>query len=609
MNYSPTASLGSEPLSLQTTPSSSRSATRQSSQQLQDLLDGGGDPFVSGSNRLSKSLYSSPVPREGRREGDRGTSLQSATIRDRFEKFFSLFSVKKSSGNRESEVEPFTEVSSSDVLVRPSFSGRSRSLEGAESRVGVSGVVEEVGIEVEEEMMLRNDETDGSDPQSSSSQERERETVDEESSVESTTTELPRNIAAESAVLAPHSPAALPASFPGGRGRRGVVSRQRASHSDSVTHTVHQVRERLRELAKSQNLAEEDPTPPGEKGDGGGCEGEGAGEKGDGGGCEGAGGMGDVGDQGGCEGLVTEGDQGGCEGAGDMGAEGGCEGVVSAGVPSSYPSQLPPGPLPAGPLPTGPLPTVDSSLTLVGSLSSSSLFSNHRLAADVTRSLDANQPGESPLPRSSSLGERRGSGLVMRKVSVCDWKSLANSTSFGTQTSIGDIDTNPSPVVLLDRLVTHGEMVHRGNPREIPLTELEGVDWFFYGGCPHGEELAQLQGQVALLHSQLLFERHQSLQHDRRSRRLLSQVRTAHRVREELERMVCVVCTVWCYVCVCHCSLCALISKDRAHLVCVVELSNPRAALLFQACSMIGLLCVLCVCVCCRGSSAGERRS
>ena len=47
-----------------------------------------------------------------------------------------------------------------------------------------------------------------------------------------------------------------------------------------------------------------------------------------------------------------------------------------------------------------------------------------------------------------------------------------------------------------------------------------------------------MQSQVALLHSQLLFERHQCLQHDRRSRRLLSQARTTHRVREELERLV-----------------------------------------------------------------------
>jgi hypothetical protein len=47
-----------------------------------------------------------------------------------------------------------------------------------------------------------------------------------------------------------------------------------------------------------------------------------------------------------------------------------------------------------------------------------------------------------------------------------------------------------------------------------------------------------MQSQVALLHSQLLFERYQCLQHARRNRRLLSKARNAHRIREELEHLV-----------------------------------------------------------------------
>ena len=126
------------------------------------------------------------------------------------------------------------------------------------------------------------------------------------------------------------------------------------------------------------------------------------------------------------------------------------------------------------------------------------------------------------------------SRLLMRRVSVCSRKGLGLSESGGRM----ETQLHPSPAVLLDQFVSHGEILHRGSARDIPLTELEGVDWAFYGCCPHSEELGVMQSQVALQHSQLLFERHQCLQHARRNRRLLSKARSGLQLREELVSLV-----------------------------------------------------------------------
>jgi hypothetical protein len=86
--------------------------------------------------------------------------------------------------------------------------------------------------------------------------------------------------------------------------------------------------------------------------------------------------------------------------------------------------------------------------------------------------------------------------------------------------------------------VSCGEVLHHGNLHSIPLTEQEGVDWNHFGGCPHSEEFRIMQSQVVLLHSQLLFERYQCVQHAKRNRRLLSKARSAAHVTEELVSLV-----------------------------------------------------------------------
>ncbi len=160
--------------------------------------------------------------------------------------------------------------------------------------------------------------------------------------------------------------------------------------------------------------------------------------------------------------------------------------------------------------------SVDSTTTLVGSCPSQPSGSEH--------------PDGGPKSR-----------LLMRRVSVCGRQGPSMNESSSNGVIMGEWPSSqatPSPVYLLDQFVAHGEVLHRGSPEDIPLSELEGTDWYFFGGCPHSEEVQMMQSQVALLHSQLLFERHQCLQHARRSRRLLSKARSGIQVTQELVQLV-----------------------------------------------------------------------
>ena len=177
------------------------------------------------------------------------------------------------------------------------------------------------------------------------------------------------------------------------------------------------------------------------------------------------------------------------------------------------------------------MPEVDSSNTLVGSSPNAGFLSHYMVSSCST-----NPPDGGTSPWIGSL-HNKGERLFMRRVSVCGRKGV----NFGTQMAMLDVSNlqfQPSPVALLDQLVSQGEVVHQGDARDIPLTELEGIDWFRFGGCPHSEELGKVHSQLALLHSQLLFERHQCLQHARRNRRLLRKASNARRVIEERDFLV-----------------------------------------------------------------------
>ena len=538
MNYSPTASVGGEPISRQpsnqATSTASVSTVKQQSMHFQDSFEGG-DPFIGGGNRLSQSLYVPPTSGGARKVGKRvlrdglqGVPPQSVSLKNRFEKFFSIFSSsRKSDGDCRSENEEFIEIFTSDVNRQPS----SRQNQSVDMGVrGVSGVqtvrgrvvpgdisevgVEEVGEEATEDLELGGVEGDNGASVSSEEDEqvlrsaqadggvqREEEEWETEGGEESgrrndsedtpnQSTMIPQCLT--SSVSEPHS-ALLPASFPGGRPQQDssrLVHRQRASQSDSVTHTVQQVRERLKQLAESQG----EMSLHRDRGDSSEEEEE---ERG----------------------WDTSTPKNRSHTLPPREVSGG--GVLS----EAHPSQL-----------SQPIKAVDCTATTSSSVPCSKFAASHSIA--MARSLDTIEAGVSSLT-GSLLTEQRGSGFQMRRISVCDRKSV----NFGTQTNAIDVENSstgftPSPVSLLDQLLSHGEIIHDGNAQDIPLTELEGIDWFRFGGCPHNEELGQMQSQVALLHSQLLFERYQCLQHARRNRHLLSKARSAHRTREELEHLV-----------------------------------------------------------------------
>lgn len=486
-NYSPTASVGGESLSRQPSNQTTAVSNTGIKTQSQEPLEGA--PFIS-SNRLTRSLYASPTSGEGARplDSQQRAPPQSVPIKRRFEKFFSIFSSRKS-GYIDNE--EFTEISSPDAI---QAGHRPTGQSGMKSSVDVRGVSgagvtregdcevggEEMGVEATEEANGSSGSTSSEYSESGAQIEVRGQPQEREDSA----TTVPPSTVPQSSISEPQR-SHLPASFPGSTQMPLDISRhvqrRRASQSESVAHTVLQVQEKLKQLAESQTVDE----------------------------------------------TSDEGQK-----DGEDGERYGCS------TPSGHPHTS---------VPTkecdhsenrvpNPINTVDSTNTLIGSVSSSNFVAHH--VATMARSLDANEAGETPL--SGSLHrERNFSGILMRRVSVCDRKGV-NS---GTQTNAGDLGGNlvdflPSPVVLLDRLVQHGEIMHEGDSQDIPLTELEGIDWFRFGGCPHNEELGQMQSQVALLHSQLLFERYQCLQHARRNRRLLSKARSAHRVREELEYLV-----------------------------------------------------------------------
>ena len=163
---------------------------------------------------------------------------------------------------------------------------------------------------------------------------------------------------------------------------------------------------------------------------------------------------------------------------------------------------------------------------------------------DVALSTDSNASLKLKTKSTSALSSLP-SRLFIRRVSVCHPDHRLASSSSCTELSNQSTNRNPtssvehpSPLSLLDQFVARGEVLHRGQFESIPLTELEGVDWNHFGGCPHSEEFGMMRSQVALLHSQLLFERHQCLQHAKRNRRLLSRARSATQVAEKLYSLV-----------------------------------------------------------------------
>ena len=100
------------------------------------------------------------------------------------------------------------------------------------------------------------------------------------------------------------------------------------------------------------------------------------------------------------------------------------------------------------------------------------------------------------------------------------------------------VSAPPSPAAVLDQYISNGNVLHKGCPRDLPLTDHPGTQWDHYGGCPHTEELRIKTGLAAVLQGQVLYERHQSQQHAKRNRRLMSKARSTAKLESEVLALV-----------------------------------------------------------------------
>ena len=116
-------------------------------------------------------------------------------------------------------------------------------------------------------------------------------------------------------------------------------------------------------------------------------------------------------------------------------------------------------------------------------------------------------------------------------------RSVLSSKRQRCNTRITSSVSSSSPAAILEQYVNCGLLIHSGK-EAISLTDMEGIDWNHYGGCPHSEELGVMTAYVAMLQSQVMFERYQCQQHSRRNRRLLSKARTASKLENEIVTLV-----------------------------------------------------------------------
>jgi hypothetical protein len=81
-----------------------------------------------------------------------------------------------------------------------------------------------------------------------------------------------------------------------------------------------------------------------------------------------------------------------------------------------------------------------------------------------------------------------------------------------------------SPLEILDRHLTLGSEICLKELNN-PLTSKKETDWTHFGGEPPNDEINVLKSHIALMHSQLLFERQQRESHATRNRRLLKKAK------------------------------------------------------------------------------------
>ena len=136
--------------------------------------------------------------------------------------------------------------------------------------------------------------------------------------------------------------------------------------------------------------------------------------------------------------------------------------------------------------------------------------------------------------------EELGSSLLIHRTVSSSFSSSSSPNRKDSSTGgiVGVVSSPLSPAASLDEYIQNGNVLHVGRLQDVSVTDLTGIDWDYFGGCPHSEELKIKTGLAAILHSQVLFERYQCRQHARRNRRLMSKARTTAKLESEVLSLV-----------------------------------------------------------------------
>ncbi|XP_076314237.1 tuberous sclerosis 1 protein hamartin [Tachypleus tridentatus] len=93
--------------------------------------------------------------------------------------------------------------------------------------------------------------------------------------------------------------------------------------------------------------------------------------------------------------------------------------------------------------------------------------------------------------------------------------------------------TTLSPPEVLDRHLQFGSDIYLKEVSCLPLPSSKNTNWTHFGGQAPIDEINILRGQVSLLHSQLLYERHKREIHAERNRRLLGKAKRTRALEEQ----------------------------------------------------------------------------
>uniref|UniRef100_A0A2C9KYW8 Hamartin n=1 Tax=Biomphalaria glabrata TaxID=6526 RepID=A0A2C9KYW8_BIOGL len=94
------------------------------------------------------------------------------------------------------------------------------------------------------------------------------------------------------------------------------------------------------------------------------------------------------------------------------------------------------------------------------------------------------------------------------------------------------------PPELLDKHIRLGSDTHKKELTNVPLIAKDSTNWTHFGGHPPADEIKILKNQILMVQNQLMFERHKSVNHDKRNRRLLRRIADVRALEEQQKTLL-----------------------------------------------------------------------